>query len=116
MRLAYSRPLESTSPRRFSERVRAMRNRSGVYVIRRAYDKRVEYVGESHSGRLYDTLCRHFRSWDGPTAGFTCDPAAVEVAVVQVPKHSAVAAQNALIRRLRPRWNVQGRREAETPF
>ena len=116
MRLTYAKPLASVSPRRFSERIRSMRNVSGVYVIRRVYDRRVEYVGESHTGRLYDTLTRHFRSWSGPTAGYTASPEGVEVAVLQVPSNRAVAAQNALIRRLRPRWNTQGRFEDESPF
>lgn len=35
---------------------------SGVYAIADA-DGKVLYVGESHSGRLRDTLSRHWREW-----------------------------------------------------
>ena len=44
--------------------IRALDGKSGVYVIREIQrDGSVEtvYVGESHSGRLYDTLTRHFQ-------------------------------------------------------
>ena len=101
---------------RYHPRIRELANASGVYVIRRRESGRVLYVGESHSGRLYDTLTRHFRAWTGPTAGYTCDPADVEVAIVRVPAPSAVAAQNALIARLRPHWNVNGKPDDDTPF
>lgn len=36
---------------------------SGVYIITSRTRSRVLYVGESHSGRLYDTITRHFRAW-----------------------------------------------------
>lgn len=44
--------------------LRAIKGESGVYVIRerqRDAEPVVVYVGESHSGRLYETLTRHFQ-------------------------------------------------------
>jgi len=40
---------------------------SGVYVIL-SRSGRVLYVGESHTGRLYGTITRHFRKWS-PSRG-----------------------------------------------
>ena len=45
--------------------VRALKGKSGVYVIReqtRDDDAAIVYVGESHSGKLYETLTRHFQT------------------------------------------------------
>ncbi len=36
---------------------------SGAYAIIDARTREVLYIGESHTGRLFDTLTRHFRSW-----------------------------------------------------
>lgn len=36
---------------------------SGVYAIIDLRTRVVLYVGESHTGRLYDTITRHFRRW-----------------------------------------------------
>ena len=58
---------------RYAPWVRELKDRNGVYVIRDALDGDVYYVGESHSGRLYSTLTRHFQFWDGYTAGTTYD-------------------------------------------
>ncbi len=41
--------------------VRALRGHSGVYVIRDRASGETLYVGESHTGRLYQTLTRHFQ-------------------------------------------------------
>lgn len=46
----------------------AARNRSGVYVLRDRTTKRVLYVGESHTNRLYRTLLRHFQDPSGKFA------------------------------------------------
>ena len=40
--------------------VRALKGKSGVYVIRQGGEP--VYVGESHSARLYETMTRHFQS------------------------------------------------------
>ena len=39
------------------------RKASGVYAIFDARSRRLLYIGESHTGRLYDTITRHFRAW-----------------------------------------------------
>lgn len=49
------------SPRRDHERMPGMIN--GVYAIRDRHTKRVLYVGESHTGRLRETIRRHFNHW-----------------------------------------------------
>lgn len=99
--------------------LRALRGRSGVYVVRELGwfgPGSIAYVGESHSGRLYQTLTRHFQRWRGPTSGPTFDRADVEVAVAVTKARHAVAAQNALIRKHRPTENVRGLVLEEAPF
>jgi len=46
--------------------VRALRGASGVYVLREG--KTIRYIGESHTGRLYETMTRHFQHWDLPSS------------------------------------------------
>lgn len=46
----------------YSDWIVDLQGYSGVYAIRDAYSHSVLYVGESHSGRLYHTLTRHFQS------------------------------------------------------
>lgn len=41
---------------------RAMQDRSGVYAIRRIGDREVLYVGQSHCGKLWRTMLRHFQA------------------------------------------------------
>src|SRR5262249_34862350 len=55
---------------------------SGVYLIRDAETAELLYVGESHSGRLFETMTRHFYHWHGRGAGPSYDAAHVEVAVI----------------------------------
>lgn len=96
-------------------------NASGAYAIRDASTREVLYVGESHRGKLYGTLTRHFQAWSRSkrfweNAGFTRnDPgttykrARVEVAVwVREGARGVVKLQDALIVQLRPRDNVAG--------
>lgn len=96
----------------YLESLRARRV-SGVYVI---YDfrDRVLYVGESHTGRLYETITHHFRSWsidprDDPSGrrrwGIEYNRAAVRIAYTLCPPGEAQAMQYALIRQLKPRDN-----------
>ena len=82
--------------------VRSLMNRSGVYVIKDIDSGAVLYVGESHTGRLYATLTRHFQQWSGRTAGEQYKRRNVKIAVKTCPPQSAVAAQDNLISRLRP--------------
>lgn len=86
--------------------IRALRGKSGVYVIRQADAGRVLYVGESHTGALKKTLLRHFQSWTGKTAGPTYGRGAVEIAVEITPPGRAVSRQNSLICKLQPRDNT----------
>lgn len=88
---------------------------SGVYVIQAVDDGEILYVGESHTGRLYDTITRHFRAWERPKrlkyangrqrGGMTYDRARVLVGYVITSPADAVAAQYAEIQRLKPRDN-----------
>lgn len=87
--------------------VKALRGKSGVYVIREpGIFGEVLYCGESHSDRLYATLLRHFEHWTGPTAGPTFPESRVEVAVVRCPAARALDLQNAMIAEYRPKHNV----------
>lgn len=70
---------------KYSSRLRTLaRGEVGTYAIRDRQSKTVEYVGESHTGRLWKTLLRHFQGqesfaavgeWTHP------DPEQVEVRV-----------------------------------
>ena len=94
----------------------ALKNLSGAYVIR-SKSGRILYVGESHTGRLKSTLCRHFSEWrDSPERKHhVYNRRAVEVAVRITPPPSAVGAQNNLIMRLEPRDNGTNPKE-NNPF
>lgn len=106
------RPVELDNPsdaRRWRDWVLALKGRSGVYVIATPggwlRGRTILYVGESHTGRLYDTLTRHFRRWKGATAGLTYTAGRVEVAAVPLSPARARETQRKLIHRLRPRDN-----------
>lgn len=101
---------------RAKEWLNSLRNSSGAYIIRNASSGLVLYVGESHTGRLADTLKRHFYEWkDSPERKhFTYQKGRVEIAVRLCPPSAAVSAQNNLIRRLNPRDNSNG--YTEEPF
>ena len=87
--------------------LRALNGKSGVYVIREpGFFGEVLYCGESHTGRLYATLLRHFQHWTGKTAGATFAASKVEVAVVRCPANRALDLQNAMIAEYRPKLNV----------
>jgi excinuclease UvrABC nuclease subunit len=43
----------------------SVQNESGVYVLRDRESGEVLYVGESHTGRLYRTMLRHFHDSSG---------------------------------------------------
>jgi hypothetical protein len=90
--------------------VKALKGKSGVYVIRElGFFGEVLYCGESHSGRLYSTLLRHFQKWGGPTAGPTFPASRVKVAVVRCPAARALDLQNAMIAEFRPKHNVSAK-------
>ena len=79
---------------------------SGAYVIRKLGT--VVYVGESHTGRLRDTIKRHFYDWkdDPERKHHTYPKCSAEIAVRVTPPGAAKGAQNNLIRRLNPRDNL----------
>ncbi len=86
---------------------------SGVYAILSKQGRRVLYIGESHTGRLYDTITRHFRQWRirsgnarGRRRGGTMyDRDQVLVIYAVTPPAAAADVQFAEIQRLRPRDN-----------
>jgi hypothetical protein len=104
--------------------VRALKGKSGVYVIRetaRDGSSEIVYVGESHTGRLYNTLTRHFQSWrrskkfwtgqyggQGHDPGLTYPRNRVTVAVRVLSPQRALDEEARLIARLRPRDNLLG--------
>ena len=115
--LNYRSPVGS-EPGTFAQWLRDLRNLSGAYVIRSAETKDVFYVGESHTGRLYRTITRHFQSWDdtGDREHFTYSRHHVEVAVRLTPPNSAIGAQDNLIQRLKPRDNTTCAGCPDEPF
>ena len=113
------RPVGASSER-YPAWVSALVGHSGVYVIRErtARGPRIAYVGESHRGRLYGTLTRHFQSWarygqvhdvySAHDPGMTYRRDHCDAAAIVTPADRAVEIQNALIAWLRPRDNIVG--------
>jgi hypothetical protein len=100
----------------YSPRLTAIRGRkvSGVYAILDLAADEVLYVGESHTGRLYDTITRHFREWSKPKrrdsgggrrGGEFYDRRRVTVVYAILDARDAVDAQFLEIQRLGPRDN-----------
>jgi hypothetical protein len=99
--------------------VRDLKHKSGVYLIRDASTHELLYVGSS-SGRLYDTLTRHFQSWrrykgfwagqyaEGHDPGLTYPRDQVEVAIKLTRSDNSLDEEARLIHRLRPRDNLLG--------
>ena len=81
---------------------------NGVYLIRDGETRTVLYIGESHTGRLYETLSRHLYAWNGKGSGPTYHPDYIEIAVIvaETPLDDPVADQYALIQKHEPRDNV----------
>jgi hypothetical protein len=111
----------------YPEWVRDLKRKSGVYVIREIGGS-VVYVGSS-TGRLYDTLTRHFQTWrrfkgfwkgqygEGHDPGLTYKRDSVEVATRITTPGDALDEEMRLIRRLKPRDNLLGQPvEEEVPF
>lgn len=102
--------------------VRALDGQSGVYVIKevqRDGSEEIVYVGESHTGRLYDTLTRHLQQWkrrktfwrdqfggQGHDPGLTYQRHRVKVAARVMSPERAMSEETRLIRKLRPRDNL----------
>jgi hypothetical protein len=87
--------------------IRALKGKSGAYSIRDRRTRTVLYVGESHTGRLYQTLTRHLQQWNGFGSGPSYGRAGVQVAVRVLDRQHAEHEQFTLIARLRPRDNQQ---------
>jgi hypothetical protein len=105
--------------------LRALDGKSGVYILRelqRDGTSETVYVGESHTGRLYQTLTRHFQTWrrakkfwsgqytgsQSHDPGLTYDRVRITVAVRVLSPDRALAEEARLIARLRPRDNLIG--------
>lgn len=112
--LVYRPPCDPSGE--FAVWLNELRDASGAYVIRSRGTGEVLYVGESHTGRLAETLKRHFYPWrdDPERAHHTYQRGRVEIAVRLCPPPGAPGAQNNLIRRLAPRDNGNG--FGERPF
>lgn len=108
---------------RYPDWIRALRGKSGVYLIRerqRDGSNPVVYIGESHAGRLYQTLTRHFQTWrrhkkfwsgqytgsQSHDPGLTYHRARCTVAVRVLSPERAMTEEARLIARLRPRDNL----------
>lgn len=87
--------------------VYALKGRTGTYAIRDGRSGVVLYVGESHSGRLFETLTRHLYHWNGFGSGtsYVNQRRWIEVAVIERPRDLAEHEQYTLIARLDPRDN-----------
>jgi Peptidase family M23 len=123
------RPL-GASGEPYPEWVRALRGKSGVYVIREITDgaaPQIVYVGQSGTGRLYETLTRHFQTWrrwksfwggqfsEGHDPGMTYRRDRVEVAIRTTSASRALDEEARLIRKLHPRDNVIGQPDGLDP-
>lgn len=115
---------------RYPEWLHALKGKSGVYVIReRQGDKKpvIVYVGQSNTGRLFETLTRHFQTWrrwkgfwagqyaEGHDPGLTYARERVDVAVRATSPRESLDEEARLITRLRPRDNVIGQPD-DVPF
>lgn len=93
---------------RFAAWLRALRGVSGVYLIRSKgglwSTPELVYIGESHTGRLYQTITRHFQGWEGRLT-YGAHGMKVAVRTVRDPAR-AIDLQYSLIRKLKPRDNV----------
>lgn len=116
--LTYKNPVLPNG--RFAPWVNDLRNRSGAYVIRERASGRHLYVGESHTGRLAQTIKRHFYDWrdDPERRHLTYARGRIEIAVrLTPPGPAATGAQNNLLLRLEPRDNhTNPKANDETPF
>ena len=119
-----------TSGEAYPEWVRALKDKAGVYIIRDQASREIVYVGSS-TGRLYDTLTRHFQRWrrykgfwrgqygEGHDPGLTYDRADVEVAIRLTSSSTCLDEEMRLIARLKPRDNLIGQPQPaddEVPF
>lgn len=97
-----------------------MRRRHGVYSVRRIGRRRPVYVGESHTGRAWKTMLRHFQACESfRGVDEWCDERAELYEIAFFPTRTGDAAldvEQRAIRRLNPSWNTQRPADDETPF
>ena len=103
-----------------------LRAESGIYVIRSKDSGRILYVGMAggfgqrrRPGGLLQTIRRHFQQWHsdrcpvgrrrGACPGWRFARAAVEIAIVPTPPRKTLKLEKALIERLDPVYNRQGK-------
>lgn len=103
---------------RYPVDLRALDASSGCYILRSVATREVLYVGESHDGRLYQTITRHLQQWRRAKRfwveqygrphdpGVTYARASVSLVVLVLPAAQAYEAQARLIRTLKPRDNI----------
>jgi hypothetical protein len=109
--------------RGFASWVRALKGKSGAYLIRSDSTGEYIYAGESHTGNLSRTLVRHFySSWSrrrrgrhpenraegGEMPGYIYDRDRYEVRVEMTDRDRAVSLQNEWIAKYDPRDNRIG--------
>jgi hypothetical protein len=107
-RLVWRRPrVDGGRGKTWAPWVYALRGKTGSYVIRDGRTRKVLYVGESHTGRLFETLVRYMQQWNGYGSGisYVNERKRLEVAVIERPSDQAENQQYELIARLRPRDN-----------
>jgi hypothetical protein len=102
----------------YTPELAALRNihASGVYIIVDTATREILYAGESHTGRLYDTITRHFRKWKRrgdeygrKTGGTTYARDQVSVCFVITQDQDAPGLQYTAIQAWQPRDNqVEG--------
>lgn len=94
--------------------VNATRGANGVYAIKHAGE--LVYVGESHSGKLYETMTRHLQRWSLPDEKVNSyRRAECEIAIAITSAAEAPPLQAHWICELQPRDNVYEVCE-EVPF
>jgi hypothetical protein len=107
-RLVWRKPrLDGGRGETWAQWVYALRGKTGSYAIRDGRSHQVLYVGESHTGRLFETLTRHMQQWNGYGSGvsYVNERRRIEVAVIERPSGEAENEQYELIARLEPRDN-----------
>lgn len=105
------RSVGTNGDRDFAPWVRSLGGWDGVYIIRarkwNGSPGEYLYIGESHEGKLYATMTRHFQHWEGPQSKTTYDREDVLVAVKLTRNGvAAIEAQDALICDRQPKDNL----------
>ena len=107
--------------RAWNPKLAAYQKSSGVYVLRDKATGAVVYVGESHTGRLYRTMLRHFHDSSGKFAAMSewvhHAPGRLEVLVFETPANEALEAEQEAIQWYDPIVNKVGASEPDdVPF